>query len=488
MNPFEEHTQTIITRASGVLSDLGMVSYLVGGSVRDALIGKTTRDVDIVVCGSADHASAVLSDALNGHKIRIDFERDAARVVAGGRDRRIVIDILSLPDGDILKDLRRRDFTLNAIATPLESAVSGNWKLIDPLGGVQDIDSACIRAVSDTVFAEDPARLLRAARLSAQTGFAIHPETKSLIRSCAAKLMESSSERIREELLRILDSESAAKWIRLMDDLGLVSALIPELDVSRGVDQPKEHYYDVFGHLIAALDHADQIISNRYEYDFVDAMMPRFRGMDAYFARDVSDGHSRGAFLKLTALLHDIAKPHTKTVEPSGRVRFFGHSEKGEEMVQDILARLRFGRRGVRMVGAMVRHHLRPRQMSSNANLPTNRAIHRYYRDLGDVALDTLYLNMADFLAARGPLLTSEEMRKQARVINHILKVGPQKQNPVASQRGLLTGHDIMNELQTGPGPLVGRLLKSVAQAEASGRVRTREEALKLARANLEQE
>ena len=488
MNPFEEQTHIVISRASRILSDLDITSYLVGGAVRDALIGKTTRDVDIAVRGSADQAGEALSDALNGHKIRIDFERDAARVVAGNRDHRVVIDLLSLPDEGILKDLRRRDFTINAIATPLESAVSGNWELIDPLGGLQDIDSGCIRAASDTVFADDPVRLLRAARLSAETGFAIQNETKSLIRRDAAKLTESSSERIREELLRILDSKFSAKWIRLMDDLGLLSTLIPELDLSRGVDQPKEHYYDVFGHLVAALDYADQIVSGQYECDLVDAMMPRFLGMDAYFARDVSDGHSRGTFLKLTALLHDIAKPHTKTVEPSGRVRFFGHSEAGEEMVQDILARLRFGRRGVRTVGAMVRHHLRPRQMSSKADLPTKRAIHRYYRDLGDVALDTLYLNMADFLAARGPLLTYEEMRKQARIINHIIEVGPQSQNPVASRRGLLTGHDIMNEFQTGPGPLVGRLLKSVAQAEASGRVKTRDEALKLARANLEQE
>ena len=138
------------------------------------------------------------------------------------------------------------------------------------------------------------------------------------------------------------------------------------------------------------------------------------------------------------------------------------------------------------MVRSMVRHHLRPRQMGNKGELPTNRAIHRYYRDLGDVALDTLYLNMADFLAARGPLITPAEMRNQVRVINHILTVGPQNQAVVASRRGLLTGHDIMSELQIGPGPLIGRLLKSVAEAEARGRIRTREEALKLARANIE--
>ena len=486
MNPFEEKTHNIVTHVAKVLRSLGVDSYLVGGSVRDALLGKTTRDVDIVLRGSANDAGDALAESLNGHKIRIDFERDAARVIAGSRDHRVIIDLLSLSGDDVLTDIRRRDFTVNAIAAPLDSAIAGAWDLIDPLGGAQDIESKTIRAASESVFSNDSIRLLRAVRLSAVTGFSIESQTISLIRRHAPSLAESSPERIREELLRILDANNAARWVKLMDDLNLLSIVIPELDGTRGIEQPKEHYYDVFGHLVAALDHADQIVSNRYEYDFVREMMPTFHRMDAYFNRDASDGYSRGTILKLTALLHDIAKPHTKTIEPSGRIRFFGHSEKGEELAEDILTRLRVGGNGVSMVKGMIRHHLRPRQMANRDELPTQRAVHRYFRDLGDVALDTLYLNMADFLAARGPLLTPDEMRIQSRVISHILVVGPQKQTPAASQKGLLTGHDIMNELQIESGPLVGRLLKSVAQAEAQGRVSTREEALKLARANIE--
>lgn len=486
MNPFDEKTQAIVIRTDQVLKGLGMTAYLVGGSVRDAILGKTTKDVDIVLCGSANQVGDTLADSLDGHKIRIDFERDAARVIVGSQNHRVVIDLLSLSHDGILPDLRRRDFTINAIATPLESAVLGTWDLIDPLGGTKDMASKTIRAVSGGVFMEDPIRLLRAVRLSAENGFVIEPETETLIRSFAPGLAESSPERTRSELLRILAARGAAEWIRLMDSLGLLSVVVPELDHARDVSQPREHYYDVFGHLVAALDYSDQIVSNRYEREFVREMMPTFDRMDAYFGQDASDGHTRGTFLKLTALLHDIAKPQTKTIEPSGRVRFFGHSEKGEELAEDILTRLRVGRRGIGMVRSMVRHHLRPRQMGNNGELPTNRAIHRYYRDLGDVALDTLYLNMADFLAARGPLITPAEMRNQVTVINHILTVGPQNQTAVASRKGLLTGHDIMNELQIESGPLVGRLLKSVAEAEARGRIKTREEALKLARARIE--
>ena len=485
MNPFDQKTQAIVSQTAQILDDLEVTSYLVGGSVRDAILGRTTRDVDIVLCGSANKASEALAESLNGHIVPIPIELDAGRIIVQSGDHRVTLDLLGLPGSDILPDLRRRDFTINAIATPLESAASGSWELIDPLGGKLDIASRTVRATSDSVFSDDPVRMLRAVRIAAETGFAIEPRTETLIRRDASRLTGSSVERTREVLLRTLAARGAAKWIRLMDSLGLLSIVIPELDQARDVSQPREHYYDVFGHLVAALDYADQIVSNCYEYDFAREMMPTFDRMDAYFGQDASDGHTRGTFLKLTALLHDIAKPQTKTIEPSGRIRFFGHSEEGEELAEDILTRLRVGRRGIGMVRGMVRHHLRPRQMGNKGELPTNRAIHRYYRDLGDVALDTLYLNMADFLAARGPLLTPEEMRIQSRVINHILMVGPQKRTPVASRRGLLTGHDVMKELQIESGPLVGRLLKSVAQAEAQGRVRTREEALKLARANL---
>ena len=538
MNPFDERTQSVVRRAARVIEGLGVSAYLVGGAVRDGLMGKRTRDVDMVVSGSANEVGAALAESLNGHFVRLHTTLDVARVIVWRDGHRVRVDLLSLVEGGILDDLGRRDFTVNAMAVPLElaaggtgafgyarraggrvvdsrfrgndggiggndgggrgndeslrvvsdsdrrEAAAGGWKLIDPYGGARDIEAGRIRAVSESVFADDPVRLLRAVRLAAETGFGIEAGTESLIRRDAHLLTRSSAERTREEFLRILAAPGAARWVGLMDRLGLLSALIPELDRARGVTQPREHYYDVFGHLLAAVDFADEIVHGRYSVEFVGDMMPSFDGMEAHFARDASDGYSRGTILKLTALLHDIAKPETKTIEPSGRVRFFGHSEKGEETAGEILRRLRVSRRGAGMVKKMIRHHLRPRQMAGKGELPTRRAIHRYYRDLGDVGLDTLYLNMADFLAARGPLLTPSEMRTQVGVIGHILAVGPQRKTPVASRKGLLSGHDIMNEFQIESGPAVGRLLRAVARAEARGQVKTKEEALKLARVN----
>ncbi len=487
MNSLKGHTRALAARTAEFLAARGIPAFVVGGSVRDCLLKNTTDDVDIVIDGSPHEIGPELAAALDGRLVSFDVPRDMIRIVNSSDSSRTDIDVARMVGDSILDDLRRRDFTVDAVAVEMGDALHGDCSLIDPLNGLDDIDSRTIRVVSDNVFKDDPVRMLRAVRISSETGFDIDPHTRTIIRRDSHLLQNSSAERLREELLKTLRTPGAGAAINLMDSLEVLSALIPELDAARGVDQPREHYYDVFGHLVAAVDYADRIVTSCYDTGFVADMMPGFEGIESYFAEDVTDGHTRGTLLKLTALLHDIAKPRTKTVEPSGRVRFFGHSEEGEQIAGRILKRLRFGRRGERLVCSMIRHHLRPRQMAGPGDLPTERAVFRYYRDLGDAALDTLYLNMADFLAARGPLLTADEMAVQSRVIAHILRVGPQRPRAKSSgRRGLLTGHDIMSELSLGPGPLVGRLLTAVAEAEVEGSVSTRTEALSLARKHLE--
>jgi len=206
--------------------------------------------------------------------------------------------------------------------------------------------------------------------------------------------------------------------------------------------------------------------------------------MDAHFAEGLSDGHSRYTFLKLAGLLHDVSKPETKTVESSGRIRFLGHNARGAEVAEDILRRLRIGGRGVEVVRLMVHHHLRPGQMSNEGELPTGKAIFRYFRDVGDAAIDTLYLNMADHRAARGPMMGEQEWADRCRVIRHILQEGSKQETPNSLPK-LLDGRDIMDCFSLSPGPEVGRLRNLVEEARASGEVNSREEALRLVRAEL---
>jgi poly(A) polymerase len=200
-------------------------------------------------------------------------------------------------------------------------------------------------------------------------------------------------------------------------------------------------------------------------------------------SQEVSSGSNHKVLLKLGGLLHDIAKPMTKSIDDTGRARFLGHTKQGAAMTVGILERLRFSNRETRLVESLVYHHLRPAQMADN-DLPTQRAIYRYFRDTGEAGIDILILALADYLASRGPLASMEEWRNHCRLANYILAEHEQQQAKILPVK-LIDGDDIMEKFDLPPGPLVGRLLAVVNEAHASGEVDTREEALALVKREL---
>ena len=462
-------------------------AYLVGGVVRDALLGRETRDIDVAVAADARAIGLELASFLGGRFVLLDKTRGIARVVVTGDDGTSFVDLNPIHDG-IAQDLRRRDFTVDAMAIPLVDAASGrSWSdPIDPHGGLSDLREGVIRAVDSSVFEADPARLIRAPRLSAQIGFGIAEDTAREIRRHARLVTTIAPERIRDEFLKLLAEPHATASLRLLDGLDLLCRVIPELADARGVTQPKEHHWDVFNHMVETAGEVERVLSGRPGADgFVESEVPGFEHRGDHFAEEVSDGHTRLTLLKLAGLLHDVAKPATRTVESSGRIRFLGHHAEGAEVAERALKRLRFSGRGVELVRLMVHYHLRPSQMAQKGEQPTGRAIYRYFRDVGDAAIDTLYLNMADYLAARGPDLGRREWSEHCQVIGHILREGLERKAPETLPR-LMDGHDIMESFSLSPGPRVGSILGLVREAQASGEISTREEALEFVKANLQ--
>ncbi|MCY3542631.1 MAG: HD domain-containing protein [Chloroflexi bacterium] len=469
-------------------------AYLVGGVTRDTLMGRTVDDIDIAVNGDAYAVGSEIADALGGNCVRLHDDWQIARVaVTNGGDATGIVDITTYQRG-IEQDLRRRDFTINALGLPINAAVCDDWEgyLIDPCGGLGDLRDGVVRMVSAVALDEDRLRLLRGARLAAQFGFALESETAHAIKERANRINEVAQERVRDELMRLLGTPSAYDGVRLLDEVGLLCAVLPELDDSRGVTQPKEHYWDVLNHQIETVRWVDAMFDDENDHEStLLSKVPRFTGMRERIACEVSDGFDRLTFLKLTALLHDVAKPATRTVEDSGRIRFLGHHSEGAEMVRSMLTRLRFGKRGVEHVAGMVQHHLRPRMLAAPGGLPTKRALYRYYRDVGDVALDTLYLNTADHLAARGPMMERDDWDAHCRLIRYILNAGSADggitlRDSAKTLPKLVSGYDIMDKFALEPGRRIGVLLEGVREAQASGEVSTKEQALELVRASLE--
>jgi poly(A) polymerase len=458
-------------------------SYLVGGLVRDALLRRNTADIDIALAADAVEIAPQIADALGGRFVLLDEANKVCRVVvvdqkapSGGRWQ---LDFSTF-QGNIEQDLARRDFTIDAIAVNLgELAKDHDVPLIDPFDGWGDLQNGVIRAVSETAFRSDAARLLRAVRLAAELGFAVDSQTEALIRRHCHLIAEVAGERLREELLRLLALAQSERFLPYLDELGLVTALFPEMAKAKGVEQPKEHFWDVFDHSIKTVIAVDFLLhqgSWEYADDEVLAIAPWSEVLAQHFAQPVSSGSIRRSLLKLAALLHDVAKPQTKATGKDGRTHFLGHAKLGATTAVDILERLRFSSKEVKLVEVMIRYHLRPGQMGQG-EIPTHRAIYRYFRDTGEAGIDILFLSLADHLATRGPRLNLTHWQEHAQMAEYVLAQHFEQQRLVTPAK-LVDGHDLINIFGMSPGPGIGEILEAVREAQASGEVTNREEAL----------
>jgi len=507
-----------LAKISHLLATQKKQGYIVGGFIRDWLLKRETNDIDIAVSGDAITIARKVAKEVGGKFVLLDDVNNVARVVViedeqsgktsqsqESRGAEWHFDFSSFT-GDIEPDLARRDFTINAMALELSQFVTASTaaktssrksaklgaekrsplKLIDPFSGKEDLRGKIVRGVSEQIFESDAVRLLRAVRLAAELDFTIEPNTESLICRYSQAITEVPGEKVREELLRLLTPPRAAYYLRYLDKLGLLLALIPELAESKGVEQPTVHFWDVFEHSLQTVAAVEFLLrESDWEYSN-DAMLTTAPWSDAigrHLSREVSSGSNHKVLLKLGGLFHDIAKPMTKSIDDTGRARFLGHTKQGAAMTVDILERLRFSNREIRLVESLVYHHLRPAQMA-NEELPTQRAIYRYFRDTGEAGIDILFLALADYLASRGPLASMEEWRKHCQLINYILAEHDKQQAKILPV-GLIDGHNIMDTFDLAPGPLIGKLLAMVNEAHASGELSTRKEALAMVQREL---
>lgn len=487
--------RSLLGAVGNILDEQAVQAHLVGGFVRDVLLHRRTADIDIAVASDALEVARVVSGALGGRFVTLDEENGVARIVlaGGGKfadENQWQIDF-STYRGSIEEDLARRDFTVNAMAVGLNQITTTNRavRLVDPFGGREDVTSGVIRSISEAAFESDAVRLLRAVRLAAELDFSIDSVTAAQIQHHANLITGVAGERIREELLRLLAVHGSGRFLVYLDNLGLLTALIPELAAARGVEQPREHFWDIFRHSLKTVLAVDFLLrEGSWEYgdNGLQATVPWSSDITAHFGLEVSNGSTGRSLLKLAALLHDIAKPQTRSIDENGRMRFLGHAREGASVAAGVLERLRFSNREIKFVEAIVLHHLRPMQMS-HGDLPTRRAVYRYFRDTGDAAIEILFLSMADHLATRGPHLEMTGWQEHVNIVEYVLAQRTEQESQPQPAK-LIDGHDLINVFGMSPGIRLGRLLEAVREARATGEVTTRQEALDFVRDQLSSE
>ena len=470
---------SILAKLREFLHRSGIDCHVVGGFVRDGLMGRTNNDIDLAVAGNATSIATDVATAFGARMVPLDEVNQVARVVLPRAEARWHLDFATLR-GNIEEDLGCRDFTINAIAISLADIKPG-WsqiRVIDPLAGVSDISGRTVRAASESAFRNDPARLLRAVRLAAVLDFSIEPGTEALVRRDASLIDAVAAERLRDELCQIFETGRAYQSLRHLASLGLLERLMPELAQARGVAQPPEHFWDVFEHSLETVGALELLLRERdgEKADDVLAPVPWTAELAQHFAEEVAAGRTRRALLKLAGLLHDIGKPATKTTEQDGRMRFLEHAGQGAEMAAKLMERLRFSNRELRVVQLMIEQHMRPGYLAGE-DMPSRRAIYRYFRDTAGEGIAILFLGLADHLAARGPTLDLAEWCRHAEITEYILSKWFQEQAIIVPPK-LIDGHTLMDRLGLSPGPQIGELLEMVREAQAAGELHTSEEAL----------
>jgi poly(A) polymerase len=482
--------RTLLSELIAFFSLRRVEAYATGGFLRDALLGEAIHDLDVSLTGDPLELAPELADIFNGHYFALDEERRMVRVLIPAHD--LHLDLLPF-EGPIEDDLMTRDFTVDAMAAPLEEVAAGSIMLIDPTDGLPDLHDRVIRLVAEKALVNDPLRLLRGVRLASLLDFRIEPITADMIRLHAGLIEGISAERKRDELVQVLRTPRAVMGLRLMDELGLLERVLPDLGQTRGVEQPKEHHWDVFGHSLAVLGALDMILDEEEPTEEPAGSLWRelwarldwwTEGRD-YFGREYVANTHRCSLVKLAGLLHDVGKPETKSFEEGGRMRFFGHAAAGAEIATRAMQRLRFSSRETDLVRGMIEAHMRPVQMAQQG-LPSRKAVYRFFRDTGDAGIDTFFLSLADHLGTVGPLVDLEDWRQHVALVDYVLRKRLQEEGDVISPAKVIDGDDLMAELGLAPGPQLGELLEVVREAQAAGEVVTRDQAVALARRYLE--
>ncbi len=465
----------ILDRVKKFLKSRNAAAYFVGGFVRDQLLGRTdARDIDLAIDGDAVALARAFANATGGAFYLMDAEHAVARVILGDT----YVDFAQLR-GDLQTDLATRDFTINAMALPAASRQpSLVSELIDPFRGYADLQARRMRAVSDSAFEKDPVRLLRAVRLSGELDFTIDPQTQVLIRRDATRLANASMERARDELCKILALPNTSAWLRRADELGLLDALLPTVTALKTVVQSAPHVYDAFEHTLRVLDELEKIQADGYTEiangEFVSELQ-------AHFAQTVSTDHTRGTLLRLAALLHDIGKAVTRSIDAAGVIHFYEHDARGAEMSQEILRRLRFSNDEIETVTTIVAQHLRPPLMSNEPRV-TNRGVYRFFRDTSAAGVDVCVLAFADRRGTYAPQTKNVPELPLRATLARLLERYLRAKDEVIAPPALIDGHILMRELKVDSGPRVGRLLEAIREAQVEGEVKSREDALALAR------
>lgn len=437
--------EPLLKTIGGIADRSSTQAFVVGGYVRDYLLGKQVKDLDVVVVGQGVEFGKKVAQEL-GRTNLVVFENFGTAMLqleewklefVGARkesyhrySRKPKVEVGTLDD-----DLSRRDFTVNAMAVSLNAADFG--RLLDPFDGRRAMEEKILRTPlnPDATFDDDPLRIMRAFRFACQLEFTIDPSVLESAKKMAPRLKIVSQERITDEFMKIVSSRKPSIGLRLMDETGVLKVVFPELAHLGGVDQRQDfHHKDVLQHTFRVLDNVADVSEN--------------------------------AWLRLASLLHDIAKPRTKAFKEGTGWTFHGHEEVGARMIKPIFRKMRLPFDKLAYVEKLVRLHLRPMALVDEG--VTDSAVRRLLFEAGEEVDDLMTLCRAD-ITSKNPKLVGQVRRNYDLVVEKMAEV--EEKDRIRSWQPPVRGEEIMEVCGLEPGPVVGRLKTAITDAILDGRI-----------------
>ena len=487
----------LLHTAAQFFDENNVQAYLVGSSVRNLLLNEPCSDWDIAVTGDAPALARGLANRLGGFYAHM--HEKASRITVKQKEQESIFDVAPLHGRTIEADLRQRDFTINALASPLTAAVRSfieNTPLpcIDPLHGSTDLAARTLKVVSDDVFKQDTLRMLRAIRFKLRYKLRVEEQTQQLIRHYASLLLIAAPERIQAELYLILTPEGATNALRVLDEYNLFAALFPEFQPARGMVQPGLHHWDVFEHsleTVAALERlaatmrlpAQALANSPLDVGQGDMMALKDLLNEAEQAGYFSIAAMTTPALKLAALLHDIGKTTTQVIHEDGKITFYGHPQGGIPLIQSIARRLSLSTQDHKLLRQVAANHMRPGQLSHDTI--TQRAVRRYFVDLGPAGIPVALVSLADHLAMRGPEPLTDAWEHHLTTVR-LLLTRYIREREVILPPHLVQADELIRKFNLEQGPIIGQLLEQIAEARADGLLQSKDDAFWFVQERLE--
>jgi len=433
-------------------------TYIVGGSIRDRLLGQRPTDYDIAVSVNPETFARKMANTASGRIVTIGKQDNQIfRVITDD----FIFDISLVNGPSIEDDLKKRDFTINAMAYSFTSG-----QLIDTLGGQKDLSDQTVRMVSESVFTMDPIRLLRAFRIAAVLNFEIDPHTISAINKYVHLIMSTAKERIKAEWFRILKTPTSHRYLSQMIRSRLLFEIFPELENLKHCHQNIHHSFDVFEHTIKAYYHIENLLNN-LPLIITDPTIPIHSHLD----------ENRKSLIKYAILLHDIGKPSTKSEDRNGNIHFFGHGSKSADMAKLINQKLRLSNSEAAYVDAIIRNHGRPLNLMNlhQKNQLTKKNVTRFFMNCGCNTPDILLHSIADH-KGKGPAKNGGFIDFAIQMIKaYYVSFKPEQLKPA-----LLTGDDLIEIFGLTPSPLFKTILNHVEELRLSGQAQSKKDAILL--------